>query len=83
MAPIACAAANGSEIDAAHVVLTVNAYTPQLVSLPPTFRAALTLALCTAPIDAGGVAALGLADRRRSTRSTCRICGDGACPMGD
>ena len=53
-----------TEIDAAHVVLTVNAYTPQLVRLPPAFRAALTLALCTAPIDQAGIAALGLADRR-------------------
>src|SRR5262249_42735730 len=56
--------ASGAEVDAAHVVVTTNAYAPQLVNLPLTFRSALTLALCTAAFDDAPLARIGLADAK-------------------
>ena len=47
-------------VAAEHVVLALNAYTGTLVAPPPTLRAALTFALCTAPLDVATLAALGL-----------------------
>jgi len=56
--------ASGAEINAGSVVVTTNAYAPQLVSLPLTFRSALTLALCTAPFDEAALAHIGLAESK-------------------
>ena len=53
--------ADGGEVEARHVVLTVNAYTAQLLHLPLSFRSALTLALCTAPLDEMTLTEVGLA----------------------
>ncbi len=56
--------ANGGEIQADHVIVALNAYTTQLLELPVPLHAALTLALCTAPLDAALRDAVGLAQRR-------------------
>jgi gamma-glutamylputrescine oxidase len=48
---------------AGQVVVALNAYTTQLLALPDDFRTALTLALCTAPLAASVLDALGLAER--------------------
>ena len=50
------------ELPADHVVVALNAYTTQLLDLPLTFRSALTLALCTAPIDAATLDAVAMSD---------------------
>jgi glycine/D-amino acid oxidase-like deaminating enzyme len=55
--------AEGATIEAEQVVVALNAYTTQLVKVPPPFRAPLTLALCTAPVDEATLAAIGMAER--------------------
>jgi gamma-glutamylputrescine oxidase len=45
------------------VVVALNAYTAALVDLPVRLGAALTLAVCTAPLEPAASTALGLADR--------------------
>jgi gamma-glutamylputrescine oxidase len=45
-----------------HVVVALNAYTATLLSLPVRFETALTLAVCTEPLDPAATAALGLTD---------------------
>jgi len=52
----------GVEIEAEQVVVALNAYAAQLVRLPHELHAALTLALCTAPVDAAFLEAIGFAD---------------------
>jgi glycine/D-amino acid oxidase-like deaminating enzyme len=54
---------DGSVVAAKQVVVTLNAYTAQLVSLDEPFHAALTLALCTSPVEEQTLAAIGLAER--------------------
>jgi glycine/D-amino acid oxidase-like deaminating enzyme len=51
-------------IEAGRVVVALNAYLPTLVPLAVDFRAALTLGMATAPLDAATLDAIGLADRR-------------------
>jgi gamma-glutamylputrescine oxidase len=46
------------------VVLALNAYTPALLDLPVRLDAALTLGVCTTPLDPAAIAALGLAGGR-------------------
>ena len=53
------------ELVAEHVVVALNAYTTQLLTLPVRFRSALTLALCTAPVDAATLDAIEDAMRSR------------------
>lgn len=50
--------AGTTEIVARHVVVALNAFLPSLLPAPPGFGAAVTLALCTEPVD---LAALELA----------------------
>ncbi len=45
-----------------HVVLALNAWTATLVPLPMRFGVALTLAVCTTPLEPPVVSALGLGD---------------------
>ncbi len=47
-------------IEAGHVVLAVNAYTPLVVSLSEAVHPALTLAVCVDPLDESAIDALGL-----------------------
>jgi glycine/D-amino acid oxidase-like deaminating enzyme len=56
-------AGSGVEVEVEQVVATLNAYAMQLVELPHELHAALTLALCTAPLDDAVLAAIGLDDR--------------------
>jgi len=49
-----------SVLEAGHVVVAVNAYTPHVVSLSEAIHPALTLALCTDPLDEGVIEAIGL-----------------------
>lgn len=51
------------ELSADRVVVALNAYATPLLDLPPTLRSALTLALCTAPVDAATLDALAMGDR--------------------
>jgi gamma-glutamylputrescine oxidase len=48
-------------VAADHVVVALNAYTTALLDLPVRFDTALTLAVCTSPLDGAAIAALGLA----------------------
>jgi glycine/D-amino acid oxidase-like deaminating enzyme len=50
-------------IAARHVVVALNAYTARLVPMPVALSPALTLAVCTAPLDAHTLDAAGLAAR--------------------
>jgi glycine/D-amino acid oxidase-like deaminating enzyme len=50
------------ELVAGQVVVALNAYTTQLLDLPQIFRSALTLALCTAPVDAATLEAIAMSD---------------------
>jgi len=50
----------GTELRADHVVLGLNAYTGALISPGDDFHPALTLALCSEPLPAGTLEALGL-----------------------
>jgi len=45
-----------------HVVVALNAYTTMLLDLPVRFDAALTLGVCTTPLEPTAIAALGLAE---------------------
>jgi gamma-glutamylputrescine oxidase len=54
---------DGYAVRADRVVVALNGYTAELVSLPMPLRAPLTLALCTAPVDDGVLAAIGLSTR--------------------
>jgi gamma-glutamylputrescine oxidase len=49
-------------LDADRVVVALNAYTATLLALRTPLGAALTLALCTAPLAAGALAELGVGD---------------------
>lgn len=51
-----------AEVRADRVVLALNAYTPRLLPAPELVRAALALAACTAPLDHGTLATIGLGD---------------------
>lgn len=51
------------ELSADQVVVALNAYATQLLDLPLTFRSALTLAVCTAPVDAATLDAIAMSDR--------------------
>ena len=50
------------QVRADHVVVALNAWTTTLLELPIRFDAALTLAVCTAPLAPEAIAALGLSD---------------------
>jgi gamma-glutamylputrescine oxidase len=51
----------GDEVlEADHAVVAVNAYMPHVVSLSEAIHPALTLALCTDPMDEGAIEAIGL-----------------------
>ena len=52
----------GGTVLADHVIVALNAYTTTLLELPVRFDAALTLGVCTAPLEPATIAALGLAD---------------------
>src|SRR5262249_35607648 len=52
----------GGTLSADQVVIALNAYTAALLALRIRLGAALTLALCTAPLVAGALAELGVAD---------------------
>ena len=56
--------ATGRRLAAGTVVVAANAWTPAFLPLPVDVAPALTLALCTAPLDAHALDALGLGDRR-------------------
>lgn len=56
--------ASGGEIQADRVMIALNAYTTQLLELPVPLHSALTLALCTAPLDVALLDAIGLAERK-------------------
>jgi len=47
-------------LEAGHAVVAVNAYTPFVVPLSEALHPALTLALCTDPLDEGVIDAMGL-----------------------
>jgi len=51
-------------VRALRVVVALNGYTNELLALPQTLRAPLTLALCTAPLADTILDAIGLASRR-------------------
>jgi gamma-glutamylputrescine oxidase len=53
---------HGTRLAANHVVVALNAYTTMLLDLPVRFDAALTLGVCTAPLEPAAITALGLAD---------------------
>lgn len=53
---------DAGETHADRVVVLVNAYTTLLLDLPVDMHNALTMALCTAPLDQSALEALGLAD---------------------
>jgi gamma-glutamylputrescine oxidase len=53
---------DGGEIFADRVVVLLNAYTPLLLNLPVDVHNALTMALCTAPLEQSALEAIGLAD---------------------
>ena len=48
-------------LEADHAVIAVNASTPQIVSLSEAIHPALTLALCTGPLNGDTIDAIGLA----------------------
>ncbi|MGH7786670.1 MAG: NAD(P)/FAD-dependent oxidoreductase [Candidatus Binatia bacterium] len=54
---------DGASVDCAHAVVAVNGYLPDLLPLDEPVRAPLTLALCTAPLDAAVLADAGFAAR--------------------
>jgi gamma-glutamylputrescine oxidase len=60
-APARVQTARGTVL-ADHVVVALNAYTGTLLDLPVRFDAALTLGVCTTPLEPAAVAALGLTD---------------------
>lgn len=49
-------------LSADRVVVALNAYTTDLLRLPVRFETALTLAVCTTPLEPAAIAVLGLAD---------------------
>ncbi len=55
---------SGRVVTAEYVVLALNAYTPTVHPIPCAVRAALTFALCTAPLSDTTIDELGLADGR-------------------
>jgi glycine/D-amino acid oxidase-like deaminating enzyme len=52
------------ELRAGRAAMALNAYTTNLLSLRPSFRTALTLALCTEPLSAATFEAIGMGDDR-------------------
>jgi gamma-glutamylputrescine oxidase len=54
---------NGTAVLADRIVVATNAYLPAILPLPIDLHPALTLAVATAPLDDGTLAAVGLADR--------------------
>lgn len=52
------------ELRAGRAALALNAYTTNLLSLRPSFRTALTLALCTEPLSAQTFETIGMGDDR-------------------
>jgi gamma-glutamylputrescine oxidase len=59
--PVPVRTARGTVL-ADRVVVALNAYTTTLVDLPVRLGTALTLGVCTAPLDPAAITALGLAD---------------------
>jgi gamma-glutamylputrescine oxidase len=54
---------HGGTVGAEHVAIAINAYMNRLVPLDVEFRSALTLALCTAPLEPARLEAAGLGHR--------------------
>ncbi len=64
LAPDLALTVGGRRLRAGCAIVALNAFTAQLLALETKLAPALTLALCTAPLDAEALAALGLATGR-------------------
>jgi glycine/D-amino acid oxidase-like deaminating enzyme len=62
--PLRVALATGGSLEAERAVIALNAYSPELLPIREPLRSALTLALCTDPLERAALDAIGLAGRR-------------------